>query len=140
MRAEFVDRYAPSIAPVESGAHLTSLWQFARDLTRYFPHYRKDADHLTVTGQPLPADLATTVMAEALKAWPTWHLAYRAAFSHDFAARLALLTTPTLVLGVAGDPLALFAARAATLARGSCRALLRSERAEAIALFASERP
>ncbi len=135
LRGEFVERYAPPIVPDESGAHLDGLWQFARDLTRYFPHYRKDADHRTASGQPLPPDLATGVVAEALKVWPTWHLAYRAAFSHRFAARLALLTTPALVLEVAGDPLAQFAARAATLARGTCCPLARSDRAEAIAGF-----
>jgi hypothetical protein len=50
-------------------------------------------------------------------------------------ARLPLLTAPTLVLAVAGDPLAEFAARAAELARGTCRAVPRRDRAEAIASF-----
>jgi len=137
LRVDFVARYAPPIVPVDSGEHLTWLWQFARDLTRYFPHYRKDADHRTVPGQPLPADLATNLVAEALKVWPTWHLAYRAAFSHDFAARLPAVAQPMLVLEVAGDPLAEFAARAAALARGTCRAVSRGDRAEAIVGFAT---
>jgi pimeloyl-ACP methyl ester carboxylesterase len=136
LRCEFVERYAPPIVPDENGAHLAGLWQFARDLTRYFPHYRKDDDHRTASGQPLPADLATNLVAEALKVWPTWHLAYRAAFSHDLAARLALLTTPALVLEVAGDPLAQFAARAAELARATCCATDRSGRAATVARFA----
>jgi pimeloyl-ACP methyl ester carboxylesterase len=135
VRAEFGGRYAPPIVPVESGEHLISLWQFARDLTRYFPHYRKDADHQTLLGEPLPVDLATNIVAEAAKVWPTWHLAYRAAFAHDLAARLPLLTMPTLVLEVAGDPLAHFAAQAAELAHGPCHAVSRGARADAIARF-----
>ncbi len=138
LRAEFVARYAPPIVPADGGAHLHWLWQFARDLTRYFPHYRKDADHRTVPGDPLPNDLATNLVAEALKVWPTWHLAYRAAFGHDLAARLPAVTRPVLVLEVAGDPLAGFAARAAALARGTCHAVSRSDRTEAIARFAQD--
>jgi pimeloyl-ACP methyl ester carboxylesterase len=136
VRAEFVQRYAPPIAPVDSGEHLAWLWQFARDLTRYFPHYAKDADHRTGLGQPLPADAATHLVGEALCVWPTWHLAYRAAFTHDFAARLPALTTPALVLQVTGDPLAHFATRAAALAHARCRVVARADRAQAIAEFA----
>ena len=135
LRAEFAERYAPPITPVESGEHLAWLWHFARDLTLYFPHYHKDRAHLTPLGQPLPAHSATDITAEALKVWPTWHLAYRAAFAHDLAARLPLLTIPPLVLEVTGDPLAQYAAQAATLARGMCQTVARSDRAEAIAAF-----
>jgi pimeloyl-ACP methyl ester carboxylesterase len=138
VRAEFVERYAPPLVPLESGEHLEWLWHFARDLTRYFPHYRKDADHHTALGQPLPGDAATWIVAEALKVWPTWHLAYRAAFSHDLAARLPALTMPALVFAVAGDPLAACAAPAAALIPDAvCRAVARGERAEQIARFAS---
>jgi pimeloyl-ACP methyl ester carboxylesterase len=138
LRAEFIERYAPPIVPVDRGEHLVWLWYFARDLTRYFPHYRKNDDHLTVLGEPLPADAATNIIAEATKAWRTWHLAYRAAFTHDLAARLPALTTPTLVLEVAGDPLAEYAERAAALVpQALCQAVVRSDRASAVARFAT---
>jgi hypothetical protein len=61
----------------------------------------------------------TTWAAEVLGAWSTYHLAYEAAFSHDIAARLPLVTVPAIILAVAGDPLADFAEPAARLVPGA---------------------
>jgi len=118
-RAEFKALYAPPITPDAEGRHLQWLWEFTGGMTRRFPHYSRDPAHQIPGGGPPPVAAWTTWAAEVLGSWSTYHLAYRAAFSHDLAARLPLLTAPTMILAVAGDPLADFAAPAARLIPGA---------------------
>ncbi len=118
-RAELLARYAPPIAPDAEGAHLQWLWEFTGQMTRRFPYYSEDPAHEIPGGAPPPLEAWTTWAADVLGAWSTYHLAYRAAFSHDIAARLPLLTIPTVILAAAGDPLADFAEPAARLVPGA---------------------
>jgi pimeloyl-ACP methyl ester carboxylesterase len=114
-RAEFQALYAPAITPDAEGAHLQWLWNFTGQMTQRFPYYSRDPAHRIPGGAPPPLGAWTTWAADVLKAWSTYHLAYQAAFSHDIAARLPLVTAPTVILAVAGDPLADFAEPAARL-------------------------
>jgi pimeloyl-ACP methyl ester carboxylesterase len=119
LRAEFMVRYAPEIAPDPGGGHLRWLWEFNGQMTQHFPHYRRDDAHRIAGGEPPPLAAWTTRTAEVLKVWSTYHLAYQAAFSHDLAARLALISSSTFVLAVANDPLESYAALAADLVAGA---------------------
>ncbi len=119
LKAEFLDLYAPAIAPEASGAHLSRLWTFITRTTQYFPHYRGDEQHRIAGGAPPPPTVATDRAAEVLKAWSTYHIAYGAAFRHDLAERLTRLSTPTLFLAAAGDPLAPYARVGADLVEGA---------------------
>jgi pimeloyl-ACP methyl ester carboxylesterase len=114
-RREFHARYAPPIVPVADGSHLIWAWDFASNLTRFFPHYRRDDIHRLVPETIQPPDIVTRIALDLMKVWPTYHLLYEAAFAHDFAERLAHVATPTLVLEIAGDPLAQYVGRAARL-------------------------
>jgi pimeloyl-ACP methyl ester carboxylesterase len=118
-RAEFIALYAPAMKPDAEGGHLQWLWNFTGQMTLRFPHYSEDPRHLIPGGAPPPLAAWTTWAADVLGAWSTFHLAYRAAFTHDLAARLPLITAPTIVLAVAGDPLADYAEPAARLIPGA---------------------
>ena len=118
-QTSFKTRYAPEITPDPQAGHLLWLWDFIGQTTQHFPHYRRDETHRIVGGAPPPLAAWTTRSAEVLKVWSTYHMAYRAAFSHDLAARLALIKSETVVLAVAGDPLELYAQAAADLIVGA---------------------
>jgi pimeloyl-ACP methyl ester carboxylesterase len=118
-RVEFLERYAPDIAPHADGRHLTWIWDFISQTTQHFPHYRRDAAHRIEGGAVLPPAANTQRAAEVLKNWSTYHLSYQAAFAHRFAERLPLLTAPTWIFEVAADPLARYAAKAAALVKGA---------------------
>ncbi len=135
-RREFIANYAPPLVPQADGAHLLWAWNFARNLTRFFPWYREDAAHALQPGTILPPEAITQIALDVLKVWPSYHHLYEAAFAHEMATRLPKLTTPTLVLEVTGDPLAEFATRAAALVgHATCSAVTRTDRSEAIAEF-----
>jgi pimeloyl-ACP methyl ester carboxylesterase len=139
LRAEFLDRYAPPIVPDAGGAHLAWLWDFIAQTTQHFPHYLRDDAHRIPGGRAPPPPLLTDRVAEVLKVWSTYHLAYRAAFAHDMAARLPLLGSPVLVLAVEGDPLSAYAERAVALAPNArLGRTRRDDRAETIAAFLNE--
>ncbi len=136
LRAEFLDRYAPPIVPDAAGTHLAWIWDFIAQTTQHFPHYLRDEAHRIAGGRPLPPPLLTDRVAEVLKVWSTYHLAYLAAFSHDMAARLPLLGSPALVLAVEGDPLMPYAETAAALApHGRLGRTRREDRAQMVAAF-----
>ncbi len=135
-RAEFLERYAPKIMPDAEGAHLAWVWDFIRQTTQHFPHYRQDPEHRIEGGAALPPPMLTDRAAEVLKVWSTYHLAYQAAFQHDFAARLPLVSSSTVVLAVTRDPLAHYAQKAADLIPGAKLAEIdRDRRAEVIRDF-----
>ena len=135
-RAEFLARYAPPITPEASGAHLAWVWEFISQTTQHFPHYRRDEAHRIENGAALPPPVVTARAAEVLKVWPTYHLSYQAAFSHPFEQRLPLAPAQTLVLEVARDPLAVYAARAASLIAGAqLTAITAADRGQAIRAF-----
>ncbi len=140
-RAEFLDRYAPEIRPDAQGDHLAWVWRFMTQTTQHFPHYRVDPEHRIEGGAPMAPTLLTDRAAEVLKVWSTYHIAYRAAFTHDLERRLGQVAAPSLVLAVARDPLAVHAPRAAELIAGARLASIpASERAQAIRSFLVDEP
>lgn len=122
-RKEFAERYAPPIVPCEDGSHFGWAWDFAVNLTRYFPYYHREEKNRIIPATDLSPEATTLIGVDLLKAWPTYHLLYQAAFSHDLANRLPLVTQPTMVLEISGDPLARFATEAAALLPASRIAL-----------------
>jgi pimeloyl-ACP methyl ester carboxylesterase len=133
LRAEFMTRYAPEIKPDANGGHLLWLWDFIGQTSQHFPHYLRDEAHRVAGGAAPPLDAWTTRSAEVLKVWSTYHLAYRAAFSHDLASRLALVISPTVILAVANDPLESYAGIGADLIPGArVQCTTREKRADAL--------
>jgi pimeloyl-ACP methyl ester carboxylesterase len=136
LRTELLTRYAPAMAADGHGGHLLQAWSFVRELTLHFPHYLQDPEHRLHHGSvPAPAALHLLTL-EVLKALPTYHLAYRAAFRHATAERLALLRHDTLVMAAAGDPLERYLdAAAATVGRGPGLRVAKDDRAETVRRF-----
>lgn len=104
-KREYLAHYAPSKLPDSTGAQFHWALQFVRDQAWFFPYFRRDARHNRGLGLP-PAEILHQTTVEVLKALTTYHLGYRAAFSHDDRARLPLVKVPSLVMADASDPLA----------------------------------
>lgn len=135
-QAELLAHYAPVVHADAHGGHLAWAWAFVRELGLHFPHYRQDPAHrLHAHGVPPPAQLQALVL-ELLKALPSYHLAYRAAFAHPLAQRLPWLGQRVLLLATAGDPLARYLdAAAALLPRAARLQVAAADRARAVAEF-----
>lgn len=115
LRYQMRTRYAPPIVPDEHGGHLAWAWHFIGGLTLHFPYFLADPAHrLHHTAVP-PASARQALLVEMLKAWPSYHLGYRAVADHEPARRLPLLRLPTLLMGAEGDPLSRYVEPAAAL-------------------------
>ncbi|MEM6584322.1 MAG: alpha/beta hydrolase [Pseudomonadota bacterium] len=117
-RAEFLQRYAPPQKPDETGAQFHWAWSFIRDQMLFFPHYKKDAEHLRAGGTLDPAVLHELVL-EVLNNLETYHLPYEAVFRHEAREALSRIRVPTLVLGDAQSALDPATAEIADLVPGS---------------------
>ncbi|MEM7690572.1 MAG: alpha/beta hydrolase [Pseudomonadota bacterium] len=118
MRGEFLERYAPPQTPDETGAQFHWAWSFIRDQMLFFPHYRKDAEHLRAGGTLDPAILHELVL-DVLNNLETYHLPYEAVFQHEIRDALARLSVPVLVLGDAESALDPATAEIASLIPGA---------------------
>lgn len=138
-RREFALRYAPPMVPQADGAHLLWAWNFARNLTRFFPHYERDQKFRLSPETILPSAAVTGIAIDLLKVWATYHLLYEAAFTHSTADRLPHVLVPTVVFAINGDPLAEYAIRVADLLPESRTIeLSREQRAARILEFLSQ--
>jgi pimeloyl-ACP methyl ester carboxylesterase len=136
LKPELLSRYAPAIAVDERGSQLMQAWNFVRGLSLYFPHYMQDPGHRLPHDHVPPPAALHRLTVDVLKALPTYHLAYRAAFSHPTAERLALLRHDTLLIAAAGDPLERYLDEAAAiLGQGAGQHVTREGRAEAVRRF-----
>lgn len=97
--------YAPPMVPAVHGGHLAWAWNFVRELAIHFPHFMQDPAHRLHDRSVPPPEVLQRMVVDLLKALPTYHLAYRAAFAHPVAERLALVRHETLVMATVGDPL-----------------------------------
>ncbi len=101
-RAEYLKYYAPPRQPDAEGSQFPWAWNYIRDQMIFYPHYRKDSEHLRVGGSLDPAVLHRLSL-ELLKNIDSYHMAYNAVFNHDVCSRAPLVDRPALVLaGVAG--------------------------------------
>ena len=92
-REDFLANYAPHKEPDEAGSQFHWAWQYIRDQMIFFPHYRKDREHLRVGGV-FDAEFLHEMTMDVLRSLRTYHLAYEAVFRHDVAARLGELQQP----------------------------------------------
>jgi pimeloyl-ACP methyl ester carboxylesterase len=136
LKPELLARYAPAMAADALGSHLMQAWSFVRGLTLHFPHYMQDPEHRLQHGTVPPPSALHRLAVDVLKALPTYHLAYRAAFSHATAERLALLRHDTLLMAADGDPLERYLdAAAAILGQRAGQRVTREARADAVRRF-----
>lgn len=139
LKAELFARYAPPLPLEEYGGHLAWAWGFVRDLSLHFPYYRTDVEHRLNASPIAPLEVRHALVVDILKAQPTFHLSYGAAFSHDLAARLAELRCPTLFMAASADPLSAYLETAAALTPGSRLArVARADKAATVRAFLDE--
>jgi pimeloyl-ACP methyl ester carboxylesterase len=140
LQAQMLARYAPAVAPDEFGGHLAWAWHFVGELFLHFPYFLRDPAHRLNHGPMPPAALRQELALDLIKALPSYHLAYRAVFADDTAARLPLLRHPTLLMAAEGDPMCDFLdAAAALLPAARKERVSRSERAEMVLEFLAQR-
>lgn len=114
MREELLTHYAPAKQPDEYGGHLLWAWQFMRDQSIHFPHYRRVPEART-RFEVWPPDLLHELVLDVLKALRTYDKGYKAVFRHDVAARLPLVQHPALAIAQAHDPLVEYVEQAGAL-------------------------
>ncbi len=115
LRGELLDRYAPAIVADAHGGHLAWAWHFVAGLFVHFPYYREDPVHRLFASAVPPPAIRQALVADLVKALPSYHFAYRAVFAHPTAERLPLIEQPTLLMTVDGDPLAIYLDAASAL-------------------------
>jgi pimeloyl-ACP methyl ester carboxylesterase len=141
LQAQMLAHYAPAVQPDEFGGHLAWAWQFVGEMFVHFPHFLRDSAHRLHHSAMPPAAARHALVVDVLKALPSYHLAYRAVFAHDCAARLPLLGHPTLLMAAQGDPLIDYLDAAAALLPSSAVArVCRQERAAAVLGFLAAAP
>lgn len=92
-REDYLANYAPTQQPDEAGTQFHWAWQYVRDQMIFFPHYRKDLEHLRAGGIFDPQFLHRMAL-DVLNALDTYHLAYEAVFRHPVEDRLAAIGCP----------------------------------------------
>lgn len=96
-RQEFLENYAPHKKPEPDGSQFHWAWGFMRDQMIFYPHYKKDLDHLR-PGGTFDAQVLHRLVLDTLGSLETYHLAYEAVFSQDVLASAAEVAHKTLVL------------------------------------------
>lgn len=92
-REDYLANYAPHKAPDEAGSQFHWAWQYIRDQMIFFPHFRKDLEHLRAGGIFEPGFLHHMTM-DILRSLETYHLTYEAVFRHTVAQALRDLACP----------------------------------------------
>lgn len=96
-RQEFLEHYAPHKKPEPDGSQFHWAWGFMRDQMIFYPHYKKDLNHLR-PGGTFDANVLHRLVMDTLGSLETYHLAYEAVFSQDVLASAAQVAHKTLVL------------------------------------------
>lgn len=96
-RQEFLENYAPPKKPEPDGSQFHWAWGFMRDQMIFYPHYKKDLDHLR-PGGTFDAQVLHQLTLDILGSLETYHLAYEAVFRQDVLASAAQVGHKTLVL------------------------------------------
>ncbi len=130
-RADFLKTYAPEMTPDDFGTHYVWAWHFIRDQVLHFPYFRRTPEFRRETATMPSAAALHTIVLDVLKALTTYHKGYRAAFRHNDAERIPLITQPLFCMAGDDDPLKAGVDRAHALAKNAIKAILPSERTPA---------
>jgi pimeloyl-ACP methyl ester carboxylesterase len=101
-RADMLANYAPGVKIDQNGSQFNWIWHFVRDVSLFWPWYRRDAAHRRAAGLPSADELHDKVV-EVLKATRTYHIPYLAAIGYDKEPRLPLVKVPTLLACASSD-------------------------------------
>jgi pimeloyl-ACP methyl ester carboxylesterase len=93
------ENYAPAVVPDDYGRQFLWAFNWVRDQSIHFPHFFRDPDHYL--GLPIAsAEVLHSNAVDILKCLTTYHLAYRAVFSHDSGPKLAMIAENVVPLMV----------------------------------------
>jgi pimeloyl-ACP methyl ester carboxylesterase len=103
-RPDLLENYTPILRPVDDGTHLVQLWHITRDMSLYWPWYRRTREGIRHV-EPISEQALHSRVVDTVRSLTTYHLAYRAAFRHPTRRRLPLLRHPALICAGPSDPL-----------------------------------
>lgn len=103
-RKDYLANYAPHKAPDEYGSQFTWAWQFLRDQSFFFPHFKKTPEH-RLDGGVMPDDMLHEFTLDVLKALRTYHMGYEAVFRHETRQRLPLIDHSLFLMAQSWDPM-----------------------------------
>jgi pimeloyl-ACP methyl ester carboxylesterase len=103
-RADFLQHYAPSKLPDETGTQFHWAWHFIRDQMIFFPYYKKDAAHRTGHGT-FDANILHQLTLDVLNNLAHYHKPYHAVFRHDVRNALQRLALPVQIISEDNGPL-----------------------------------
>ncbi len=95
-RDDVLANYFPRFTADRFGLHLLHVWNWRRDMFRYWPWYRVDHEAARAIGMPSAEDLQLYAVG-ILESGTTYDLAYRAGFGYDTRARLPELRRPAIL-------------------------------------------
>lgn len=103
-RDDVLANYFPKFEPDKFGLHLQYVWNWRRDMFRYWPWYRANHESARDIGIPSADDLHLYCVG-ILESGTTYDRAYRAGFSYDTWSRLPALTRPAILTAGPNDML-----------------------------------
>lgn len=138
-KQQLLARYAPRVVPDDYGGHLIWAWNFVRDQSQYWPYFDRQSANRLANGIA-PAEQLQLAVADVIRALPTYHVAYHAAFAQDLRPILPQLRCPVLMMASERDPLSRYLDAAAALVPQARKLLLSrtaspAERIDAVEQF-----
>ncbi len=103
-QAEFLAHYAPPQVPDDIGGQFNWAFHYVRDQMIFYPHFRKNAQHIRFGGH-LDPEFLHTLAVGLLKNLTHYHKTYHAVFRHGLLERLATVSVPVCLLTHEDDPL-----------------------------------
>ncbi|MFK7954590.1 MAG: alpha/beta fold hydrolase [Lysobacterales bacterium] len=103
-QTEFLTHYAPPQAPDDIGGQFNWAFHYVRDQMIFYPHFRKNPEHIRFGGHLEPEFLHTLAVG-LLKNLTHYHKTYHAVFRHPLLERLAAVSVPVCLVTHEHDPL-----------------------------------
>jgi pimeloyl-ACP methyl ester carboxylesterase len=129
-KKDLLANYAPKMIPDDHGGYLSWTWQFIRDMSLFFPHYRRDATTRLPNGTAPPDQIYGGVV-DVLKALKTYHVAYNAAFAYNVEAALPKIDLPTLLTCFTWDPMHVYLDQSTAMVKGATSHLFQAAETQA---------
>ena len=111
---DFVDNYQPPMDIKWDGSHLVWAWNYLRDVSLWWPFYRREAATTRSGTFPSVGNIHHSFV-EFLKGAKTYHHNFLALWRYETAERLPEIKAPTLVCARPGDPWIVHLKKAAQL-------------------------
>ena len=127
LKTQLLAHYAPVKEADDFGGQLLWAWNFIRDQSWHFPYFMRDSAHRLTQAAIPSAPAMHMAVVDVLKALPTYHLAYNAAFAQNVAVLAPGLRTPALVMCVETDPLGIYMETVAAMIPDAATARVKRE-------------